>query len=111
MGDTSVEYYLIRLAGFCDSGSHLPPTLASPHEVASAVLTAAGGCVVGHHRSLLLQAELDGHSALPKILDLLVKRKGYGIDAMRIKMGVLKVIMTYLDSPDLLDTIGVKFKA
>jgi len=65
----------------------------------------------GHHRTLLLQAELDGHQALPPILDLLVKRKGYGIDAMRIKMGVIKVIMTYLASPELLDSIGVAFKA
>ena len=60
----------------------------------------------------MLQAEVDGHhAALPRILDLLVQRKAYDVDTMRIKMGVLKVIMTYLSSPDLLDSIGVKFKA
>ena len=63
-----------------------------------------------HHRVLLLQAQRSGADAMPMVLDLLVKRKGYDVDAMRIKMGVLKVVMSFLASTELLDILGVSHK-
>jgi len=83
LGDKSREYYLIRLAGFCDSD---------------------------YHRRLLVDAEHNGHDAMAQVLDLMVKRRKFDIDTMRIKMGVLKVVMSFLGSPDLLNVIGVSKK-
>lgn len=64
LSDQSTEYYLIRLAGWCDTE---------------------------HHRHLLLGAEFGGGDAFAQVLQLFVRRNGFSLDAMRIKMGVLKV--------------------